>query len=288
MINRQAEPAISTNPLLPKPAVIRAIRQETPDTATYTIELADPEARAAYRFRPGQFNMISLLGIGEAPISISSDPNYPETFDHTVRAVGSLTGAMTRLGVGEQLFIRGPYGNPWPVEQACGRDVLVVAGGIGLAPLRPLLTQIMAERHKYGRAQVCYGARTVGDLLFLSDYGRWSAEGGMDVLTTVDRLAPGETWEHQGLVTGLFAQLNFGDASRTVAFVCGPDLMMRFAVAGLLERGFSPQNIYLSLERRMECGVRICGRCQCGSAFVCHDGPVFRFDQIKALGGIYG
>lgn len=277
--------------LLPEPALIQEVIPETADTRTYTFTLNRP-----FAFLPGQFNMLSLPGIGEAPVSISSDPGISGTFQHTVRSVGNVTRALGRLEEGGGAGIRGPYGTGWPLVATEGRDLVMVAGGIGLAPLRPLLLHVLAHRRGYGRVELLYGARTPADLLYRREYPRWEA-GGVTVRTTVDRvtpggavapgeaLAPGEAWSGRvGVVTALLDEVEV-DPSRAVALVCGPEAMMKAVIRELEGRGFSPERIYLSLERRMECGVAWCGHCQIGPRFVCRDGPVFAYAEIMDLPG---
>jgi len=270
------------DPWLPVAATISGRRRETYDTTTYTLAFRDPAVRRAYRFRPGQFNMLGFLGIGEAPISLSSDPGRPEAFQHTIRAVGDVTKAIARLDVGDVVGLRGPFGNPWPMEQARGHDLLVVAGGIGLAPLRPAIEQSLRERDGYGTLTILYGAKTPRDLVYTADFDRWSAGRDTRLLLTVDSPA-GEPWAHRvGVVPVLFEAVTL-DPARTIALVCGPEVMMRFVVVDLLKRRFPPEHVFLSLERRMRCGVAQCGHCFLGPKFVCQEGPVFRYTQLYGL-----
>lgn len=266
--------------LIPKEAVIQQIKPQTYDTITYTLSFVDPEMRQQYRFAPGQFNMVSVFGFGEAPISISSAPNGNGSFDHTVRAVGNLTKALSRMKVGDVVGIRGPYGTHWPVEEARGKDILVVAGGIGLAPLRPFIMEVFRNRANYGLIEICYGARTPQDLLFTDEFDQWRSNPDTLVRVTVDRAPNGDWQGHIGVVTTLFNNLSV-QPENTIALLCGPDIMMRFGIIDLLKRHYNPEAIYVSLERRMKCGVAMCGHCQCGPYFVCKDGPVFRYSDIQ-------
>jgi NAD(P)H-flavin reductase len=266
--------------LIPKEAVIQQIKPQTYDTITYTLSFVDPEVKQQYRFAPGQFNMVSVFGFGEAPISISSAPNGNGSFDHTVRAVGNLTKALSRMKVGDVVGIRGPYGTQWPVEEARGKDILVVAGGIGLAPLRPFILEVFRNRADYGRIEICYGARTPQDLLFTDEFDQWRSNPDTLVRVTVDRAPNGDWQGHIGVVTTLFNDLSV-KPENTIALLCGPDIMMRFGIIDLLKRHYKPEDIYVSLERRMKCGVGMCGHCQCGPYFVCKDGPVFRYSDIQ-------
>ncbi len=272
------------NPYKPEPAVIQAIRSETPDTTTYTMKFRDLQE---FSFEPGQFNMITLFGYGEAPISISSAPSEDGTFEHTVRHVGNVTNAMAGLREGDTLGVRGAYGTGWPMSQLEGQDVLIIAGGIGLAPLRPVIQAVIGDRRKgngrYGSMEILYGARTPADCLFKDDYEEWRSAEGVNLLLTVDAVPQGMDWEHNvGVVTALFDQMKSRPAD-TIVLTCGPEVMMKFVVRGLLERGFSPDRLYLSLERRMSCGVKKCGNCQIGSKFVCKDGPVFAYAELMTL-----
>jgi NAD(P)H-flavin reductase len=265
------------DPLWPEPAVVRAVEPETPGVATFRLELQDARRQAAYRYEPGQFNMLLVSGLGEVPISISSAPGEQPGIGHTVRFVGTVTRVMARLRPGDVLGLRGPYGTGWPLARARGQDVLVVAGGLGLAPLRSAIHTLLARRGDYGRLMLLCGARHPVDLLYHGEYAAWERQG-LEVLVTVDRADA--TWTGRvGVVPALLGRVSF-DPARTVAFTCGPEVMMRFTVYELLARRLSPERIFLSVERNMQCGVGLCGRCQLGPYFVCHDGPVFAFNHI--------
>jgi len=271
--------------LKPEPAVITAIKEQTGDTATYTIAFKDPKVQANYRFQPGQFNMLSLLGIGEAPISISSSPGRGDTFDHTVRVVGDLTRALAALKEGDLIGVRGPYGAGWPMEEAKGKDVLIVAGGIGLAPLRPAITHIFENRKDYGRLEILYGARTPGDMLFTDEFDDWCQNPDTHLLLTADTVPERKLWPHNvGVVTTLFEKVQT-KPNGSIVLMCGPEIMMKFSVFSALGAGFAPEQSYVSLERRMKCGVCVCGHCQLGAKFVCQDGPVFPYNEVKRVFG---
>jgi len=272
----------SENPYEPLPAVLKAIKQQTADTTTYTFEFVDPQKREEYTYDPGTFNMVSVFGIGEAPISISSSPDEKGTFDHTIRAVGNLTNFLTRLKVGDTVGIRGPYGAGWPVEEMKGKNVLLIAGGIGLAPLRPVIKYIEKRRSEYGKFEILYGARNPKEMLFTDEFAGWRSIPDTSLLLTVDSPAGMEWKENVGVVTTLFDKMTLGPEN-TIAITCGPEIMMKFVVRGLLARGFKPEQIYVSLERRMSCGIKKCGNCQIGPVFVCQDGPVFCYEDIKDL-----
>lgn len=273
------------NALIPEMAVVTAVKKQTYDTITYTMAFKDPQKQQDYAFKPGQFNMISLLGMGEAPISISSCCGREETFDHTVRAVGDITRTMTVFEPGQLLGVRGPYGTGWPIEQAKGHDVLVVAGGIGLAPIRPMITHIFRNRKDYGSLEVLYGARTPEDMLFTDEFDEWCTHPQTSVLLTADNVADKRNWPHNvGVVTTLFEKMTT-PPDNTLVVMCGPEIMMKFSIFSALGVGFKPENIYVSLERRMKCGVCVCGHCQIGPNYVCQDGPVFPYNSVKHIFG---
>jgi NAD(P)H-flavin reductase len=224
--------------------------------------------------------MLWVFGVGEVPISVSG--SHPGgALMHTVRSVGPVTDALSRLPVGGVVGVRGPFGTGWEVESAAGCDVVVVGGGIGLAPLRPVVEQLLVNRDAYGHLSVLVGARTPDTIVFTDDIERWRPDGGVDVEIIVDAAASG--WRgHVGVVTELIARAEF-DASRTVAFVCGPEVMMRFATRGLHERGVPLDRIRLSAERNMQCAIAQCGHCQLGDVFVCREGPVFDAARLLPL-----
>jgi len=261
---------------------VQAVKRETVDT--FTLVLApypNAEQKHGKGFAPGQFNMLYLLGVGEVAISISGDPAVSTNLVHTVRAVGTVTQAMVQVKPGAVIGVRGPFGTPWPVEQARGRDVVVVAGGIGLAPLRPAIYELLAHRADYGRVVLLYGARTPGDILYPVELESWRGRFDVEVGVTVDSAT--RDWRGDvGVVTTLMSRARF-DADDAVAMVCGPEIMMRFAAIELERLGMAGSNIYISMERNMQCGVGYCGHCQYGSTFICKDGPVFRYDRLSAL-----
>lgn len=265
--------------MLPQPYRVQRVRQETPDT--FTLELEPEEGQPEMDFAPGQFNMIYAFGVGEVPISISGNPAKSATLVHTTREVGSVTRAMRQLKPFDGLGVRGPFGVGWPVTEARGADVVIVAGGIGLAPLRPALYQLLAARKYYGKVVLLYGTRTPADILFRSELQHWHSRFDLEVHVTVDR-AMGNWRGNVGVVTTLIPRAPF-DPHSTVAMVCGPEVMMRFTVQELERRGVALENIYLSMERNMKCAVGFCGHCQYGPTFICKDGPVFRYDRLQPL-----
>lgn len=265
------------DPMLPRPYRVRKVVKETYDTFTLELEPAQGEDR--YEFAPGQFNMLYLFGLGEVPISISGDAAEPATLVHTLRAVGAVTDGLCHLSRDAEVGVRGPFGTAWPVGAAEGSDVVVVAGGIGLAPLRPAVYHLLAHRERYGRIVIFYGARSPRDLLYRRELERWRSRFDLAVEPTVDYAA--ESWRgHVGVVTKLIARGGF-DPTHATALVCGPEIMMRFAVRELLKRGVPREQVYLSMERNMKCAVGSCGHCQLGPSFICKDGPVFRLPQIE-------
>lgn len=260
------------------PARIHSVRPEINAVTTYELRLEDRRVRRRFAFRPGQFNMLYLPGIGEAAISISSDAGQRNSLLHTVRRVGNVTRALTRLNVGDQILLRGPFGSSWPLEACRGQDVVIAAGGLGLAPLRPALYEIIARRRQYGRVTLAYGARNPSELLYAGEYDAWRQKG-IDVQTTVD--FGDEQWTGRiGVVTTLLAGLRI-DPDNTSLLTCGPEIMMRFAIDEAISLGLSRERISLSLERNMNCAVGLCGHCQLGPTFVCKDGPVFPYVRIE-------
>jgi NAD(P)H-flavin reductase len=260
----------------PQPYRLQRVRHETYDT--FTLELEGANGRP-HSFAPGQFNMVYLLGVGEVPISISGDPARPGSLVHTIRAVGTVTKPMVRLKRGDMLGVRGPFGSSWPVEEAKGRDAVILAGGIGLAPLRPALYHLLAHRDDYRRVVLLYGARTPEDLLYTDELEEWRSRFDVEVGVTVDA-ASGNWKGNVGVVTTLIPWARF-EPSEAVAMVCGPEVMMRFTVQALQEKGMTADNIFVSMERNMKCGVGFCGHCQWGPTFICKDGPVFRCDRME-------
>jgi len=269
----------AADPMTPRPYRVQRLRQETSDT--FTLELESEGGPRDFKFAPGQFNMLYAFGVGEVPISISGDPAKPSVLVHTTREVGNVTRAMRKLKPWDTLGVRGPFGVGWPITQARGADVVIVAGGIGLAPLRPVLYQVLAARNYYGRVVLLYGTRTPADILYRRELQQWRARFDLYVHVTVDR-AIGNWQGNVGVVTSLIPRAPF-DPHSAVAMVCVPEVMMRFTVQELERRGVALENIYVSMERNMKCAVGVCGHCQYGPNFICKDGPVFRYDRIQPL-----
>jgi NAD(P)H-flavin reductase len=270
-----------SDPMLPAPCRIQRVRKETDDT--FTVELEPANGKGSFSFRPGQFNMLYIHGVGEIPISICGDPADTQTFRHTTRVVGVVTRAMRRFRSGAVLGVRGPFGSAWPIEEATGHDVVIVAGGIGLAPLRPALYRLLAQRGRYGKIVLLYGARTPQDILFPRELERWRGQFDLEVYVTVDR-ATGAWHGNVGVVTTLIPRAPF-DATNAIALICGPEVMMRYTVRELQRRGVASDHIHVSMERNMKCAIGFCGHCQYGPAFICKDGPIFRFDRVEPIFG---
>jgi NAD(P)H-flavin reductase len=263
------------------PRVFRLVdrRQDTPDTFTMMLE---PEDGAPLKFIPGQFTMLSAFGVGEVPISVSSAANDDGPLQHTIRDVGAVTHSLSNTSVGDRVGVRGPYGTGWEVAAGAGGDVVLVAGGIGLAPLRPAMLEVLRHRQRYGRVVLLYGSRSPEDRLFTDELKRW-ANLGVEVLVTVDYGT--SAWNGRvGLVTSLIARAGFHPRS-ALALVCGPEIMMRFTAAALIERGVPEDRVRVSLERNMRCGVGLCGHCQYRELFVCLDGPVLPYARVAGLLG---
>ncbi len=270
--------AAAPHGMIPRTYLVRKVAKETPDTFTLTLEPEDRDGPSA--FRPGQFSMLWVFGVGELPISISGDPAQVDRLEYTVRSVGQATHALVSRSVGDGVGVRGPLGVGWPLEAARGRDVVVVAGGIGLAPLRPVILEVLEHRDDYGRLVVLYGARSPRDLLYRKELAAWARQRDTQVLITVDYGGMG--WRgHVGVVTTLFKYARL-QPSRSVAMVCGPEIMMRFVFRELEALGLARRDIHVSMERNMKCAVGFCGHCQYGSLFICRDGPVFPYERIRS------
>jgi NAD(P)H-flavin reductase len=271
--------AAKLDPMLPQPYVVRRVTKETSDT--FTLALEPEQGSDGNRFLPGQFSMLWVFGVGELPISISGDPAEHDRLIYTVRSVGQATNAFVNERVGESVGVRGPFGAGWPVEAARGCDVILVAGGIGLAPLRPVIYHVLRNRDQYGRLVLLYGARNPRDLLYRKELAAWARQAETQVLVTVDY--GGISWHgHVGVVTTLFKYARL-QPSRLVAMICGPEIMMRYVTRELESHGLRRDDIYLSMERNMKCAVGFCGHCQYGPHFICKDGPVFNYAGIQQM-----
>ncbi|MGA3176879.1 MAG: FAD/NAD(P)-binding protein [Candidatus Acidiferrum sp.] len=266
---------------LPDIARLVDVRDETPDTKTFTLHFRDLKNGRDFHFLPGQFLELSVFGYGEAPFCIASSPTRPPTLETTVRRTGQLTDALHRLGNGEEVGIRGPFGNGFDVEAARGKDLLFVAGGIGLPPLRSLIWNVLDERSRFGKVTILYGARTPTDLVYKQELKEWGERSDVELHVTVDAAQPGWTGK-VGVVPSLFKKVTLHPDS-TLAYVCGPPIMIRIAVQDLLALGFKEEAVISTLERMMQCGIGKCNHCAIGHRYVCRDGPVFNYGQIREL-----
>jgi NAD(P)H-flavin reductase len=265
------------DPMVPQLYQVAKIIRETHDS--FSLQLESKSDSIISDFGPGQFNMLYAFGVGEVPISISGQTEKSGNLIHTIRNVGTVTAALADLKKGHTLGLRGPFGSSWPIEACKKKDVVVIAGGIGLAPLRPAIYALLKEREKFGEIAVLYGARQPKDLLFTNEFENWRGKYGVQVKVTVDS-ADREWKGNVGVVTTLIPRVSF-DPVHTVAMICGPEIMMKFSVLALKQAGMSEKNIYITMERNMKCAVGFCGHCQFGPAFVCKDGPVFAYNEIK-------
>ena len=266
----------AADPMLPVIERVARIRRDAADIWTLEIEPA-----AGFDFAPGQFNMLYAHGVGEAAISISGDPADRGRLIHTIRAVGRVSEALTRMKAGDPIGVRGPYGRGWPVEEAVGSDVVIIAGGLGLAPLRPAIYRFLADRPRFGRVVLLVGMRAPDDILFHHELERWRRGLDLDLAVTVDH-AGGDWRGSVGVVTTLIPRAAF-DPAHTTALICGPEVMMRFSIAALAKLGVPTSAMYVSMERNMKCAIGLCGHCQFGPTFVCRDGPVFTYEQLRPI-----
>lgn len=275
-----------TEAWLPREAEVVERVAETGDTHTLRLRFTDSNHHDAYRFAPGQFNMLALHGVGEVPISIVSDIEDVHLFDHTVRAVGRVTRALVQLQPGDRLGVRGPFGRGWPLAEAEGRDLVVVTGGLGCAPAVSVVRHVLRRRERFGRLTILQGVKHSHDLLWREQYEAWAREPNTQVLLAADVATPDWPW-HRGLITELFDEIE-NPLAGALAMMCGPEPMMVAAGRILLERGVAGPDIYLSMERNMHCGAGQCGHCQLGPHFVCRDGPVFAWPAVAFSFGIRG
>lgn len=269
------------NEYMPYPAIIEEVRKETFDTKTFRVRFADKKQADSFKYKQGQFMELSLIGVGEAPISITSSPSrkgYPE---FTIRAAGRVTKAIHNLKKGDTIFLRGPYGNSFPFEEIKRKNIYFVAGGIGLVPLRSLINMVFDNRKDFKHVKVLYGAKTPDELCFKDELEVWKKIPDTEVWLTVDK--PCDGWGCRvGVVTELWKDMHI-HPENAIAIVCGPPIMIKFVVIQLQKSGFKDKDIIMTLERYMKCGIGKCGHCNIGEKFVCVDGPVFNYEQVKAL-----
>lgn len=266
---------------LPQIAHVSDVWNETPDTKTFALRLRDTEDRKNFEYLPGQFLELSVFGYGEAPFCIASSPTRPEVLETTVRRTGLLTDALHKLAEGDEVGIRGPFGNGFDVKAAQGKDLLFVAGGIGLPPLRSLIWNVLDERPRFGRVAVLYGARTPTDLVYKQELEEWGKRSDVELYVTVD--AAQRDWTGAvGVVPSLLKKVTLHPES-TLAFVCGPPIMIKIAIQDLLALGLKEEAVISTLERMMQCGIGKCNHCAIGHRYVCRDGPVFNYSQIREM-----
>jgi len=270
---------MNNHQLVPITAKIKSVQTLTEDTLLF--EIAEFRGATSFTYHPGQFMELSVFGVGESPISITSTPTHPELFEFAVREVGLVTGALHNLEPGDTIGLRGPFGNGFPVEEMKEKHILIIAGGIGLAPLRSLINYMLDNRNDFGDIDIIYGARTPGLLCFSDEFETWRMASQTHLHLTVDTETPG--WnDHVGLVPILLKELAFHPENR-IAVACGPPVMIKFTFAVLKASGFLDENIMTTLELKMKCGVGKCGRCNIGPKYVCQNGPVFRLSELKQL-----
>ncbi len=274
----------ANEPLIPKIGVVTDIRIDTPDVKTFRV--VTPEGKKAFEHKPGQCAMLSIPGVGEAMFSITSSPTNEEFMEFSIKKCGCVTEWLHAMEVGQEITIRGPYGRPFPVDtEFVGHDLLFVAGGIGLAPLRSVINYCRHYRDRYGKIDIVYGSRSKQDLVDYQEIlDEWTKDEGVQVHLTIDREQP--DWDgHVGFVPNYVKELGF--STDKIAVLCGPPIMIKFTLAGLQELGFAQRQVYTTMELKMKCGIGKCGRCNIGSKYVCKDGPVFRFDELDELPNEY-
>ena len=285
--------ATAREDLVPRIVRVEDVRQETPDIRSIRLSLVAGEGAKAgecapgvggkpFEFQPGQFCLVSVFGTGEAAFCIASPPEWRDAIEVSVKQVGKVTSAVHDLEVGDRVGLRGPYGNWFPVDRMIGRNVVIVGGGIGLAPLRPLVWQVLSQRDKFKDLYIIYGARTVHDLVYRAELAEWAARPNVKLVRAVDPGGEDATWDGEvGLVPAVLEKA--GPPSDAVLVTCGPPNMIKFVIVSALKLGFRPDDIVTTLEMKMKCGAGLCGRCNIGSRYVCKDGPVFTWSQIQAL-----
>lgn len=270
--------AAMPDPMMPRLFRIKRVKREVAGVFTWILEAEDGQP---FSFRPGQFNMLYAFGLGEVAISISGDCRENGHLMHTIRAVGSVTREMARLKAGATIGVRGPFGRGWPIDEVTGNDIIFVTGTVGLAPLRPLILEVLARRNEFGRVVLCYGSRGVDDILYEDDLHVWRGRFDTNVHVTVHSAPSG----YRGRVGSVAAAVRAAklDGENSQAFVCRSESMTKPAVDALHEKGITSDRIWVTLERNMKCGIGLCGHCQFGPTFMCKDGPVYRYDQIERL-----
>jgi NAD(P)H-flavin reductase len=274
---------VSDNIYLPALATITEVRQETPDINTFVVTFDDLRLKESFTYLPGQFAEVSVFGVGECPIGIASSPTWKGFLELCVRSVGTVTNAIHDLDVGEKLGVRGPLGNSWPTKEIEGKDLLFIGGGIGLPPLRSLIQYVLDNRERYGAVEIIYGARSPQDLVYKRELQQWDERPDVALYVTVD--VGDETWDGPvGFVPPFLREINPSPENK-VTFTCGPPIMIKLVVEALEEMGYAGADIITTLEMKMKCGVGKCGRCNIGDLYICRDGPVFTFEQLRRIPG---
>jgi NAD(P)H-flavin reductase len=271
---------------LPIEAEIMECWHETPNIFTLHVSFIERHRHHLYAFHPGQFNMVYLYGVGEVAISIVSDPEEKHVISHTIRALGRVTKALQKLQVGNRIGIRGPFGRGWPLHKVQGKDIVIVTGGLGCAPAVSIINYILARRSQYGNVKILQGVKHSDDFIFRKQYEKWQQSPHTEIHIAADQAGPKWPWK-VGYVTDMIETLEL-KSENTIAMMCGPEMMMHTAINALVKKGVSEQDIYLSMERNMECGIGQCGHCQYGGLFVCKDGPIFAYPEIKTLFKVAG
>lgn len=268
--------------LVPILARVDEIRQETPDIRSLRLVFEDEAFKTNFTFKPGQFCLISVFGVGEAVFCLASPPLWKDFVEVSVKEVGKVTSAIHDLEIGDRVGFRGPYGNSFPFEANFGRNIVFVGGGIGLAPLRPLIWQTLAERQNFNDIYIIYGARSVDDLVYKDDLEKWASRGDVKMTTTVEPGGENETWKGEvGLVPQILEKVS--PPPDSVLITCGPPIMIKFVFLSARKLGFHPRDVITTLEMKMKCGVGTCGRCNIGSKYVCRHGPVFTLEEMENL-----
>ncbi len=274
---------MSDNIYLPSLATITEVRLETPDISTFVVTFDNSQLRESFTYQPGQFAELSVFGVGECPIGIASSPTWEGFLEFCVRAVGTVTNAIHDLDVGDKLGVRGPLGNSWPTKEVEGKDLLFIGGGIGMPPLRSLIHYVLDNRERYGAVEIVYGARSPQDLVYKHELKQWDERQDVDLYVTVD--VGDETWDGPvGFVPPFLREINPSPENK-VTFTCGPPIMIKLVVEALEEMGYADADMVTTLEMKMKCGVGKCGRCNIGDKYICRDGPVFTFEQLRRIPG---
>ena len=263
------------------PKIFRIIHKHSETSDTFTITLEGNDSSLIPKFVPGQFNMLYTFGVGEVPISFSGDSKGTKTIVHTIRKIGAVTAAIGDLEVGDCLGVRGPFGSHWPIENAVGKDVIIMAGGIGLAPLRPVMYSLLSDREKFGNIVLLYGTRGPEEILYKQELMQWRSRFDLELEISVDHAST--NWHgHVGVITSLTPTTKIRETD-SIAMLCGPEIMMRFCVEKLQNWGVPTSNMYVSMERNMKCAIGHCGHCQFGPHFICKEGPIFKYSDVEWL-----